>query len=486
MHETFDQSQKLFSEVGSVEEIHSAIIRISGLPGAHLEEVVLFENGAKGFVYGLDDLFVDVILINDLPISISERVARTGKPVMVNVSMDTVGQALDALGDPIGITKKAIDASKTISRKVFSAVPGIASRVPIVTPFLTGVSVIDVTVPLGRGQRELVLGDRKTGKTQLLLQILRNQVQSGSICIYCAIGKRESEIYELIEELKNPVYGNSVIVIGSSGHEGIGRIYLTPFVAMSAAEYFRDIGKEVFLILDDLSTHAQFYREMALLARRFPGRSSYPGDIFHLHAKLLERAGAFRLANGKQATITCLPVAQSVFGDITGYITTNLMSMTDGHLYLDTEIFDEGRRPAVNPFLSVTRVGHETQSPLLRDISREVTSFLITYRRAQEFSHFGSEVSIAVRETLARGQLIYSLFDQSSEILLPVEFSAFILAHIWAGSFKSIDSDAFKKKIVDGVQRLTSDKAFKTSFDSIVQVPNFKTLIAQVSNLPLL
>lgn len=481
MHQPFEEALKTFAEVGFVEEIHQAVIRVTGLPHAHVDEVVLFENGAKGFVYSLDDLTIDVILINDESVSIDERVARTGKPVTIDLSPETVGQAIDSLGSPIGYTTPV--TGKKVTRLLFSPVPGIGARVPIVDSFKTGLAVVDVTIPLGRGQRELVLGDRKTGKTQLLLQILRNQVSTGSICIYCAIGKRETEIFELIQELKNPLYKNSVITIASSGREGVGKIYLTPFAAMAVAEYFRDLGKEVFLILDDLSTHAQFYREMALIARRFPGRSSYPGDIFHLHAQLLERAGAFQLSNGKRASITCMPVAQSVFGDITGYITTNLMSMTDGHLYLDTEIFDEGRRPAVNPFLSVTRVGHETQTPLLRDLSREVTSFLITYRRAQEFSHFGSEVSISVRDTLIRGKLVYALFDQSSDILLPVEYVAFILAHIWAGSMKNIDVDELKLKIPKGLKKLASDPTYKASFDNILQSKDFKELVSKVPTL---
>ncbi len=484
MKSVFEQTIAQFSEVGYVEEVHSAVIRVSGLPGAHLEEVVLFENGAEGFIYGLEDVFIDVILINEGSTSIGERVARTGKPITIEISTAILGSALDALGKPL-IYKAVKQSEKKIVREVFDKVPGIGARVPIKKPFHTGIAVVDITIPLGRGQRELVLGDRKTGKTQFLLQVLRNQVKTGAICIYCAIGKRESEIFELIEELKNPIYGSSVIVFASGGNEGVGRIYLTPFSAMATAEYFRDLGKDVFLILDDLSTHAQFYREMALLARRFPGRASYPGDIFHVHAELLERAGAFKIQSGAEATITCLPVAQSVFGDITGYITTNLMSMTDGHLYLDSEIFDEGRRPALNPFLSVTRVGHETQSSLMRDISREVTSFLITYRRAQEFSHFGSEVSIAVKDTLSRGKLLYTLFDQSSDILIPSHFAAFVVAHIWAGSFKNIDTDELKKRVVNGVTKF-EDPAFKARFDAIFNsAPDFKTLITAVSQLPL-
>lgn len=484
MKEGFDQTLNFFSEVGFVEEIHSAVIRVSGLPGVHIEEVVVFENGAKGFVYGLDDAFLDVILINDIVVTIGERVARTGKPITLEISPDIVGQAVDSLGQSLTM-HAGTQTSKKVVRSLFATVPGISMRVPLKTPFYTGIAVVDITIPLGRGQRELVLGDRKTGKTQFILQVLRNQVKAGSVCIYCAIGKRETEIFELITELKSPVYKNMVTVFASSGHEGVGKIYLTPFAAMACAEYFRDLGKDVLLILDDLSTHAQFYREMALLAKRFPGRASYPGDVFHLHAQLLERAGAFKLSNGTQSTITCLPIAQSVFGDITGYITTNLMSMTDGHLYLDTEIFDEGRRPAVNPFLSVTRVGHETQPPLMRDISREVTSFLISFRSAQEFSHFGSEVSIAIKETLARGKLVYALFDQSSDMLIPIEFSAYILAHLWAGSFKTAEVDDLKKKIAKGLALLQSDAAFKSRFDALFQVNDFKTLISKVQAVPL-
>jgi F-type H+-transporting ATPase subunit alpha len=415
-----------------------------------------------------------------MPISFGERVARTGTDVSISLSPEMAGMDVDSLGNPLGQAIN-VDASKLKNYPLFVRPPGISERLPVDTPFETGVAVVDLTVPLGQGQRELVLGDRKTGKTQFLMQVLLNQAKTDTVCIYCAIGKREIEIAELREITEKRGIADKVIIIASSSSEGDGKIFLTPFTAMTVAEYFRDLGRNVFLILDDLSTHAQFYREMALTARRFPGRASYPGDIFNLHAQLLERAGNFFHKAKKRASITCMPVATSVLGDITGFITTNLMSMTDGHIYLDSEIFDQGRRPAVNPFLSVTRVGHQTQGELMRDISREITSFLIEYRSAQEYSHFGSEVSEEVKSALSRGALVYAMFDQQPSVVLPSAVITFLLAHLWAGSFRGETVDSIKGKVSATVDQFEKNANYRNSIINLLQgEKTFKGLIAKV------
>src|SRR5581483_5765076 len=341
-------------EVGYISQVINFLIEIEGLPSARLNELVVFETGEIGRITTIAHKSVEVITFSKTSVKVGTRVTRTNEFLMVGVGDGLLGKTVDPLGasldpqNPIG---------KLSELRPIDVTPGgIDTRSRITKPLETGATLVDLIIPLGMGQRELVIGDRKTGKTSFLIQAILTQAKRGTICIYAAIGKKTLDIKKIEELFQKSGIAKNTVVVASSSQDPVGVIYLTPYTAMTVAEYFRDSGRDVLVVLDDLSTHAKFYREISLLGRRFPGRNSYPGDIFYTHAKLLERAGNFKTAKGP-VSITCLPVTEAVQGDLTGYIQTNLMSMTDGHIYFDNDLFSKGKRPAVNTFLSVTRVG---------------------------------------------------------------------------------------------------------------------------------
>ena len=333
-------------------------------------------------------------------------------------------------------------------------------------------------VPLGKGQRELIIGDRETGKTDFLLQTMLSQARQGSVCIYAAIGKKKIDIKKVEEYLTNNNIMKDTVLMITSSVEPLGVIYLTPYSAMTLAEHFRDSGRNVLLVLDNLTTHAKFYREIALLSKKFPGRGSYPGDIFYTHSRLLERAG-----NYKTASITCLPVAETVEGDISGFIQTNLMSITDGHVFFDKDLFAEGRRPAINYFLSVTRVGRQTQTKLRWGLNRELNSLLTLYEKAQRFSHFGAEVSEGIKTTLETGDKIIKFFDQPIGKIMQLNVQIVLFSLIWLGVIKEQNEAKIKFIAEKAIQTYEVDPGFKTTVDKLVENSNdFNDLLGKVSS----
>ncbi len=412
--ESFNQFLEKTGEVGFVVEVLHSVIRVTGLPQARLKEMVIFETGEKGEVSALKREFVEIIVFSRLPVQVGTRVARTDRMLSVPIGDKLLGQAMNALGEPLDELKTWEIKDLTL-REIDTRPTGISTRKKITKQFYTGVTLVDLLIPLGHGQRELVLGDRKTGKSQLLWRAVLSQASSGNISIFGIIGKKKSEIRRVAEFLQTKGIADKTILVASGSHDSSAEIYLTPYTAMTIAEYFRDQGRDVMLILDDMTTHAKYYRELALLGRKFPGRDSYPGDIFHVHSKLLERAGSFMTGS-----ITCLPLAETVQGDITGYIQTNLMSMTDGHVYFDSNLYFEGKRPAIDPFLSVTRVGRQTQSPLQKDISHRLLTMLADFENTSRFIKFGTELGENSREILAMGGKIWKFFDQPQEDFIPI------------------------------------------------------------------
>jgi F-type H+-transporting ATPase subunit alpha len=326
---------------------------------------------------------------------------------------------------------------------------GIAGRQKITKHLVTGTALVDLLIPLGRGQRELIIGDRKTGKTSLILTTIKNQVSEGVVAIYAAIAKKKSDIKKLQEFFVQEKIADKVIIVATSSYDSPSLIYQTPYAAMSIAEYFKDQGVHTLLILDDLSTHAKFYRELSLLARRFPGRDSYPGDIFYVHSKLLERAGNFKHPKFGEVSITCLPVIEIVEGDFTGYVSTNVMGITDGHIYLDSNIYYQGMRPAVNIPLSVTRVGRQTLDKLTRDVNKTLTSFLAEYTKLQNLSHFGQELTDEVKRSLRRGELIERFLNQSYHVTVPLTIQLIIISMILQDFVQDKDTlDKLKKGLL--------------------------------------
>jgi F-type H+/Na+-transporting ATPase subunit alpha len=416
------------SEIGFVEEVSGSIVHVNGLPKVKTDEIVIFETGKIGMVLSFTPKVAEVLVFSKEPIVHGSKVARTDEFLKIPVGKELFGRVINPLGNPL----TAMDAYKKPAevRGINTLPAGILSRKTITRQFETGIPVVDLVMPLGFGQRELIIGDRKTGKTNFLMQTILTQAKQKHICIYAAIGKKRLDIKDAEDFLRKRGISDQVIIVATGFDDPIGLSYLVPFSAMTIAEYFRDEGYDVLLVLDDLTTHAKFYREISLLGKKFPGRSSYPGDIFYTHAKLLERAGNFDTAKGEKA-ITCLPVVETVQGDLSGYIQTNIMSMTDGHLYFDSDLFAKGRRPAINPFLSVTRVGRQTQSTLKRDINREILSFLTISEKMQNFSHFGAELTESSKVTLAVGEKVIKFLDQGPSTTMPINLQILLFSMLW-------------------------------------------------------
>jgi len=454
----FEDHLKSAGEVGYVEVVIQSVIRISGMPGARIGEMLLLESGQTGQVTALRPDLVEALVLSRQPARVGIRVARTGKRISIKVGKSMLGKVVDVLGIPFD--GRSIDGEDVRDMNVDALPAGIMARKKISRPLETGVSVVDLMVPLGKGQRELIAGDRKTGKSQLLMETMIAQARLGSICVYAAIGKKKTEIMRVGEFLQQQGVGDRVIVVAASSQDSAGEINLCPYSAMAVAEYFRDQGQDVVLVMDDMTTHAKFYRELSLLSRKFPGRDSYPGDIFHVHSRLLERGGNF-VVGDKEAAITCLPVVETVQGDITGYVQTNMMSMTDGHIYFDSELFFKGRRPAVNPFVSVTRVGRQTQTKLRRDAGRVLYDLLSNFERTQSFLKFGAELGENSRQILAMGDKVLKFFDQPLFSHVPINLQLVLLALVLSGMWDGSNITRFT-----GVY--TSDASFSRVIDEIV------------------
>ena len=337
-------------------------------------------------------------------------------------------------------------------------------------------------VPLGMGQRELVIGDRKTGKTNFLFQTIITQARKNSICIYATIGKNIASVRKAANFFRAQGIFDKSIIVSTSSADPVGLIQLTPYTAMTIAEYFRDKGYDVLLILDDLTTHAKYYREISLLSKKFPGRASYPGDIFYIHSSLLERAGSFIHTEKGEVSITCLPVAEAVEGNISGYIQTNIMSITDGHIFFDNDLFAKGIRPAVNSFLSVTRVGRQTQTGARWGINRELNGFLSLLEKTQKFVHFGAEINENIKNTLKLGERIYSFFNQRFGRIVPLNLQLILFCMIWIGVWQEDTMVVMKSAIEKMMDKVETDESYRKKIDSYVEkAADFNELLGFVS-----
>ena len=462
-------------EVGFVEQSFQTLTYVKGLPGAMTNEVVVFETGEAGLILSLLPEYIEVLLLSKTKVHVGTRVVRTGKELTIGISDNILGSTVDSLGIPIGISKsdKLGDTSGgRENRAIDRTPPGINVRKNISKPFETGVSIVDLVVPLGSGQRELVIGDRKTGKTGFLLQNVLSQAKKGVICVYRAIAKKRLDIKQIQEFFEKNKITNNCVMVATSSSDPSGLVFLTPYTAMTIAEYFRDHGRDTLVILDDMTAHAKYYREITLLAKRFPGRSSYPGDIFYVHARLMERAGNFNVKTDKgerEVAITCLPVAELVLSDLSGFIQTNLMAMTDGHIYFDIDLFNQGRRPPVNPFLSVTRVGRQAQTPLLRDLSRQLTSFLLHLEDLRQFMHFGAELSEKTRRELSLGDRLMAFFDQSTDSIVPMNINVIILSCLWGGYFRDYETAQMKRDLEFVISNYQKDEKYGQKINNLVR-----------------
>lgn len=488
MDDRFQNYLEKIGEIGFVKKLTSSVAYVEGIPGVKLSEQVLFESGVTGQVAAIDEDFSEVLIFSPKEARVGERVVRTNQPVELPVGEELLGKVVDPLGE-------SLDPFKSFGplpefRPIDRVAPGISSRRTITKFCETGVALVDLLVPIGQGQRELVIGDKKTGKTRFLLRCLLAQVKAGSVGIYTIIGKSKAVIKQMEEDIKNLGIFENVILVAAAADAPAGLSYIAPYYGMTIAEYFRDRGRDVFLILDDLSVHAKVYREISLLSKKFPGRSAYPGDIFYLHSRLLERAGNFAYKSG-EVSITCMPVAESTQGDITGYITTNLMSMTDGHIFFDHLLFIEGRRPAVDPFLSVSRVGRQTQTKLQREISRVLLSFLKEAERLKSFLSFGAEVGEHIVKAIKKEQQIMVFLDQTLHENIPSSVQLVIFGFVWGDLWMAIgvqelreaifvikstyETNLGARKIIDSVA--VSVNSIDELVDRIVRTPIFSEMI---------
>lgn len=463
---TFTTYLNTTKEIGFVDESVPSLAYISGLPGVKTSEIIVFESGEMGYVTALLEELVEVLVFAKSPVRLGTRAARTGHNLQIPVGEKYLGKIIDPFGN-------LVDKSKTFQKPttflpIDSTPLGIEHRQKIINTFETGVSLVDTLIPLGKGQRELVLGDRKTGKTNFLYQTMIHQAKKGVVCIYAVIGKRKFDIKHAEDIFQKAGIMDKTVIMASLADDPLASIYVTPYCAMTLAEYFRDNGKDVLLILDDLTNHAKFYREVGLLGKRFPGRNAYPGDIFFAHARLLERAGNFVHKDG-EASITCLPVVETVQGDIAGYIQTNIMSMTDGHIYFDTDLFTRGRRPAINHALSVTRVGRQTQTDLRRSVSRELTSFLTLLEKMENFSHFGAEASFSIKETLATGEQLGEFFNQTADVVIEPDLQIFIFTLLWYGVWKGQYAPDMKADISKIITQYRTDPALQKQVSELIK-----------------
>jgi F-type H+-transporting ATPase subunit alpha len=457
---TFKEYLDKIGEIGTVDQIVHSVCYATGLPHAHPNELVIFENGSIGQVLSLNDDILEILLLDDANVLVGSAIARTGESTYVEVGDNLLGRVINPLGKPLD----SLGDIETQQKQILEVKPpGLALRDEVKKPLNTGVALVDMIVPIAKGQRELVIGDRKTGKTQFLLQTILSQSYEGTISIYAMVGQRQSSIERLMTFFKQKNITNNTIIVASGSSDTPGLIFLTPYTAMTIAEYFRDKGLDVLLVIDDLSTHASYYREISLLAKRFPGRSSYPGDIFYIHSRLMERAGNF-----KKGSITCIPCAETILGDLSGYIQTNIMAMTDGHIFFDVELYNQGRRPAINPFLSVTRVGHQAQTSLQRDISRELLSFLVEYDKMQQFMHFGAEVGDNVKKILDRGEKLLILFNQPSITVLPVNVTLILLGGLWSGIWNDTKVSDIKTQFEQIFLSYNTDPDYRKKADEFI------------------
>ncbi len=475
MADLFSNYLENTNEIGYVESTSMPLVYIKGLPGIKPKEKVVFEKDYVGQVLSISEEVVEVIVFTKDVITVGTKVVRTDKKIEIPIGDSLIGMVLDPFGRSV---YKSQPRSFTDAQlyEIDSPALGIDKRKNIKVPFLTGVTIVDLMIPLGKGQREIVIGDKKTGKSAFVLQTILTQARQGTICIYAGIGKKKQEIKEVHEFFSSNGITDNTIIIAAGADDPLGVIYLTPYSAMRVAEYYRDKGKDVLIILDDMTTHAKFYREISLLANRFPGRESYPADIFYIHSHLLERAGSF-----EQGTITCLPVVNTIEGDLSGYIQTNLMSMTDGHLFFDKELFYGGQRPAVNYFYSVTRVGRQTQSGLRWTINRELSSFFTLFKKTENFVHFGAEINEGIKSTLALGEKLNYLMSQKPGTSIELNLQIFLFSLMWSGIWNDLKGQDFISIVQKVMKNYEEKPEFRDEIRLLIESSNdFNQLLASL------
>lgn len=431
--ENYEQSVTV-DEVGSVISVGDGIARIHGLEKVMAGEMLVFPHNVLGIALNLEEDQVGAVLLGEYAeIKEGDVVKRTATIMSVPVGEALVGRVLNPMGQPLDDKGPIVTEQRNALERL---APGVVERQPVREPLQTGLKAIDSMIPIGRGQRELIIGDRQTGKTAIILDTIINQKGQDMICIYCAIGQKRSTIAQVIKTLADAGAMDYTIVVAASASEPASLQFIAPFAACAMGEFFRDTKRHAVCFYDDLSKHAQSYREISLLLRRPPGREAFPGDVFFLHSRLLERAAKLNDANGG-GSLTALPVIETQAGDVSAYIPTNVISITDGQIYLESDLFNAGIRPGMNVGISVSRVGGNAQIKAMRQVAGPLRLELAQYRALAAFAQFGSELDRATQAQLARGERLTEVMKQDQFVPLPVEKQVLI---IFAGTNGYMDS----------------------------------------------
>lgn len=421
------------SEVGTIIKVGDGIAEIHGLERAMAGELLDLPNDVKGIALNLEEDKVGAVLFGDYyTIKQGDLVKRTGRIMSVPVGEAMIGRVVNALGEPIdGRGPIANDGFNPIER----IAPGIVDRKSVKEPMQTGLKAIDALVPIGRGQRELIIGDRQTGKTAVGLDTIINSKGKNLICVYIAIGQKKSTVAQVVKKLEEHDAMSYTVIVSAGASDPAAMQYIAPYSGCAIGEYFMDRGKHVLCIYDDLSKHAVAYREISLLLRRPPGREAYPGDVFYLHSRLLERAAKYSDEKGG-GSLTALPIIETQAGDISAYIPTNVISITDGQIFLEADLFNAGVRPAINVGLSVSRVGGNAQIKAMKQVAGTLRLELAQYRELAAFAQFGSDLDKATQQQLARGQRLTEILKQPQYVPMPVEKQVFL---VWAATGGHVD-----------------------------------------------
>jgi F-type H+/Na+-transporting ATPase subunit alpha len=486
-------------EVGVITNVSTGIARVSGLPGVGFEELVKFPNGLLGIAFNVDEDEIGVVLLGDYQeLEAGDEVTRTGRVMDVAVGEALLGRVINPLGRPLdGEGTPATTDRRPVERPA----PPIMDRAPVVVPLQTGLKVVDAMIPIGRGQRELILGDRQTGKTAIAIDTILNQRDNNVICVYCAIGQRASAVAKVVAKLRDSGAMNYSVVVVAEGNEAPGLAYVTPYAATSIAEYFMEMGRDVLIVYDDLTHHARSYRELSLLLRRPPGREAFPGEVFYIHSRLLERATHLSAERGG-GSLTALPIIETEAQDISAYIPTNLISITDGQIYLSPTLFELGILPAVDVGESVSRVGGAAQRAAYRAVAGTLKLAYSQFEELEAFARFGTRLDDSTRRIIDHGQRIRACLKQSESqpVTLPEQIA--VLLALAAGLFDGVPLErlpdaerALRKatreipgdvaarfatadKLTDSDRKATLEVAVKAlqSFQSAVETPSTSKL----------
>ncbi len=449
--EEFDKEVRV-AETGSVLQVGDGVAKVQGLQDVQAGEMVEFPGGVFGLVLNLEEDSVGIAVFGDVShVKEGDTVKRTGKILQVPVGMGLVGRVVNALGQPI-------DGKGPIQSKEFRNVevkaPGIVKRQSVNQPLQTGIKAIDAMIPIGRGQRELIIGDRQTGKTAVAVDAIINQKGQDVFCIYVAIGQKQSTVAQVVEKLRTAGAMEYTIVVSASASEQAPLQYISAYAGVTMGEWFRDGGKHALIVYDDLTKQAQAYRQLSLLLRRPPGREAYPGDVFYLHSRLLERAARLSDKEGG-GSLTALPIIETQAGDVSAYIPTNVISITDGQIFLDTDLFYSGVRPAINVGISVSRVGGSAQIKGMKQVAGNLRLSLAQYRAMAAFAQFGSDLDKATQDQLTRGERMVAILKQGQYQPLPVEKQVAIIYAANAGALDKLPVDRvpdFEKGLYEQIE----------------------------------